>query len=127
MYIELTKLYSFRQYKNSPIYYYFDKTDYEVVSIEKAAQYLSSNSNLDSQEQERFIPLFQVDEEQLEIDYLTQRYFNYPEKLVKKGFSEFYKYLEENLLEFDWTCYYKKRVIEQAKEWCIINGIVYKQ
>lgn len=127
MYIELTKLYSFRQYKNSPIYYYFDKTDYEVVSIEKAAQYLSSNSNLDSQEQERFIPLFQVDEEQLEIDYLTQRYFNHPEKLVKKGFSEFYKYLEENLLEFDWTCYYKKRVIEQAKEWCIINGIVYKQ
>ena len=125
MYIELQELFAHRQYVNHPIYYYFDRKTYAIVQVDKPN--MKPNSNIGYYE--RYIPMFQVDNEKIEEAYVDS--LNNPK--LKKDFKESHidiaEYLIRNYSYYkadDWYDFYYNQVCKIAILWCKNNNIRYK-
>ena len=119
MYVKLEELFSYRQYDDAPIEYYFDRKRYAIV--DRSAVLHSSQEHY-----ERYVPLYQINEQELQEDYIVhwnnkKLLFDYRHRSVC-----FEAFLQERALWNDWWEYYVKRVRQIAIDWCKENRISYK-
>lgn len=118
MYIELETLFSFRQYVDLPIEYYFDIKTYTIIDA-------SSKSSIPLDKYDQCIPLFQINQEKIQYDYiclLNNRNILYEYNHKNVCFEEF---IQRHLLWQDWWRFYKDNVLQLAIEWCKKNNINY--
>lgn len=120
MYIELCDLFFYRQYKDFPVQYFFDKKSYTIVDEE---YYLKHRND---EVYSRMIPLFQIDEVELQDDFI--RDFNQKKLLYDYEHKTrcFEAFAQDFGLWDRWWDYYTDRVYQIAANWCIANNIRYK-
>ena len=118
MKIKISELFKYRQYLDDSVYYCFDRKEYKICD----------SSNLNSQENEhynRYIPLLQIDEKQIQeayIESLNNRQISYKYKNSSLSFNAFIDYQN---LHNDWWNYYRRTVFLLEKTWCEENSIQY--
>lgn len=118
VHISLKELFQYRQYNESSPAYCFDRKTYTICDI----------AIVNTQEESpysRYIPLFQIDQCQLEKDYILQflgkkelRRF----EITTDCFEAFMQKL--GLWQSFWN-YYVAAVCDIAKQWCIENNLVF--
>ena len=122
MYIDMKTLFLHRQYVDHPIYYYFDRKSYTIVEVNNPNQPPKSNT----EHYERYIPMFQIDEEQIVAAYLES--LNNPklEKDFRESLIDIAEYLIRNYSYYkadDWYQFYEAQVCQIAADWCEQNHI----
>lgn len=120
MYIHIEELFRHRQYTDFPMAYCFDRKTYTICD----SVYLDlPNEGF----YERYIPLFQIDQDAIENNYIQQ--LNNRE--ILRAFQQkdicFEAFIQQNALWDDWWQYYKETVYQIAEQWCEINAIKYKE
>lgn len=119
MYIKLSELFIYRQYKAYPISFYFDRKTYTVVSSTFFCEHKYDEVY------ERFIPLFQIDEERIQDNFIRE--FN-NKKLLRDYENKtvcFEAFARDCSIWRQWWDYYKKIVYQIASDWCRDNHIRY--
>ena len=119
MYIELETLFDYRQYTGAPVHFYFDRKTYQIVDAK-------SREAVSNVPYERYLPLFQIDEEAMQEAYILQlnrKDILYAYRRRMAGFREF---VESYGLWEDWWQSYCDTVCRYAMEWCRKNHINYK-
>ena len=120
MYIQLKELFIYRQYKEHPIYYFFDKKTYKIADLD----FYEENKNKDPYE--RFIPMFQIDEDEIAYDFVS--------KLNNKKLMRDYQnrkvcsdaFIEDYGLDRSWWEFYVNTTFQIASDWCRENHISFK-
>ena len=125
MYIDMKSLFHHRQYVGGLTYYYFDKKEYKIVEVEKP----NSPPPSDTIYYERYIPMFQVDDDKIQRDYVAS--LNNPKftKDFEESHIDIAEYLIRNHSYYkaeDWYEFYYQEVCKIAAEWCDNNHIRYK-
>ena len=120
MRISLKELFSHSQYTNRPVYYYFDKKTYTICDINS----LDHQQNLPYI---RYIPLFQVDEEAIQQEYILR----FMGKRAWRKFQEssvcFEAFMQTNNEWNSWWRFYQQTVYALIKQWCNDNHIVFEE
>lgn len=118
MKIQISELFKYRQYVNSPLYYCFDRKEYKICDV----SFLNSQENMPYK---RYIPLLQIDENKLQKKYIAS--LNNV-KLIRDfsntnlSFNAFIDYCN---LQSDWWNHYRRTVFELEKVWCEENSFQY--
>ncbi len=119
MKVSISELFEYRQYKDAPLAYCFDRKKYEICDISFLHE---QNDDI----YQRFIPLLQIDEEKIQESFIRS--------LNDKKILRQYKTSEFNFSVFvespawlwpRWREYYRKTVFDLEKEWCENNSIYY--
>lgn len=118
MHISLKELFIYRQYTDGPVHNYFDRKTYTVcreaqLDNEQNAPYI------------RYIPLFQVDEQALQNEFIQ----GYMPKGAWRKFLEcpfcFEEFMQRNNEWYHWWDFYKKAICDIARQWCVENHIAF--
>ena len=118
MRISLKELFIYRQYTDGPVYNYFDRRTYTVCREEHL-------DNVQNTPYVRYIPLFQVDEQALQNEFI-QRYM--PKGAWRKFQDSLYcfeEFMQRNNEWYHWWDFYKKAVYTIARQWCIEHHIAF--
>ncbi len=116
MCISLNDFFWHRQYADAPVYYYFDRKTYAICEKEHME---------DAQDMPyaRYIPLFQVDEQALQNEFIQQCMY----KGAWRKFQEcpycFEEFMQRSNEWSHWWDFYKKSVCDIARQWCVENHI----
>ncbi len=116
MRISLLELFSHRQYTDFPVSYYFDRKTYTICWKEQLE---------DPQDTPypRYIPLFRVDEQALQNDYIQRFMGKSAWRKYQEGTDCFRTFMDRNGEWDGWWRFYEKTVFEIAKQWCGENHI----
>lgn len=118
MCISLVELFAHRQYVSSPVSCYFDRKMYTFIDTQRPPEH--------NEPYDRYIPLFQIDEDALENSFLI----DLNDKSISGKWRDFEFCFEEfcqrNQLWNRWWDYYKKAVNEIAIQWCQEHNIKYR-
>ena len=120
MRIDLDTLFTYRQYTDGIVYYYFDKKTYTIVTKDQAKKLTSENYI-------RCIPMFQIDETKIQKDYIDSLHNKKIESEYnhyKENFDNFNHFIH-NRLENDYWKFYCIEVKKLAIAWCEKNNIKY--
>ena len=98
------------------IIYYFDRKSYTVIEADKPL--------ICDEPYERYIPLFQIDDCQLELEYIKS--FNQP-KLLKAYLQEKGDFIDRNNMRYGFVDFRDKEIEKLAIEWCEKNNINYRR
>ena len=120
MQIELKTLFIYRQYVDYPMAYYFDRKTYNIVDA-------AASLELTDETYERCIPLFQIDEEALQDEFILQLnnkkiLSDYRQRTVCFG-----EFIDKRYLGDSWWRFYEGKVYEAAADWCQKNNIKYRE
>lgn len=119
MHIELETLYDYKQYVGEPICYYFDRKTYQIVDADSVEE-------RSEDPYERYLPLFQIDEERMQEAYILQ--LNRKDILYayRCQTGSFRSFADTYGLWQDWWQYEREKVRQCAIEWCEKNHIRYQ-
>ena len=125
MYIETKELILYAKDIGNPIRYYFDRKTYTIIEVETP----NTPPRSDEEHYERYIPMFQVDEEQIEEAYLES--LNNPKltKDFRESHIDIAEYLIRNYSYYkadDWYQFHDEQVCKIATDWCEQNHIKYR-
>ena len=119
MYADFALLFSYRQYVDYPVRYYFDRTTYRICE-EKLVPLEVSDSD------KRYIAMFQIDEDAIAIDFIKQMN-------DRKLFDRFNRraicveeFLQQHGLWDRWWLFYRKEINKIVQKWCNEHFIKYK-
>lgn len=118
MRISLTELFIHRQYADTPVYYCFDRKTYTVCDKE----HMEEAQDLPYV---RYIPLFQVDEQALQKEYVQQYMPKGTWRKLQEDSYCFDAFIERCNEGRAWWDFYEKAVHDLARQWCIENHIVF--
>lgn len=118
MHIELETLFTYRQYVGASISYCFDRKTYQIVAADSAEV-------LPEESYDRYLPLFQINEEDIQEAYILQ--LNRKDVLYayRRRTVDFRTFVETHSSWEDWWQYYRTMVRNHAIEWCQKNHIRY--
>jgi len=116
MHIPLKELFLYRQYTDGPVFYYFDRKKYTIISLES----IESSQDLPY---ERYIPIFQVDEKALQNSYIQRFMGKSAWHKYQNASLCFEEFLQRNGAWNSWWDYYKESVCDIARQWCKKHGV----
>ena len=120
MRISLTELFAYQQYANRPVYYFFDRKTYTICDI----------TSLDLRQDLpyiRYIPLFQVDEEAIQQDYILRFMGKRAWRKFQESIFCFEEFMQMNNEWNSWWRFYQQTVDEIARQWCTDNHIAFEE
>lgn len=120
MKISLDELFLYRQYTNYPMEFYYDKKEKVILPKE----YVKFD---DSSPFERFIPLFRINQENIEMSFIIHLNDKKLLSQYKKRNVCFEEFLQINNLYSEWWNYYKNAVFDIIIKWCDENRIHYEE
>lgn len=119
MKVTLTELFTYRQYIGIPTSYFFDRKTYSFCEG-------SSLPPTEDSPYPRYIPLFQINQEQIQEMYILQK----NEGSIQREFLNrdccFEEFIQRRRLWNDWWSYYRMTVYQIAKSWCENHSINYE-
>jgi hypothetical protein len=119
MKVTLAELFTYRQYVGIPISYCFDRKTYSFC--ESSFLYSSEDSPYP-----RYIPLFQINQEQIQEMYILQKNEgNIQQEFLNRNCC-FEEFIQRRALWNDWWSYYRMSVFQTAKSWCADHSIKYE-
>ena len=117
MKINISELFTYRQYTDAPIAYCFDRKAYRICD--------AALLGTESEPYQRYIPLLKIDEELIRAAYVRSWGDLHILPAIREGAISFEAYIEREGLQSDWWEYYRSVVFDLEKTWCEENGIGY--
>lgn len=118
MKINISELFKYHQYIDTPIYYCFDKKEYKVRDF-------CDREMEDNTPYQRYISLLQIDEKTIQDHYIQ----SLNDRHISREYLDtnlcFNAFVEHQCLQTDWWRYYMKTVFDLEKIWCEENNIKY--
>lgn len=118
MKINISELFKYRQYKDAPVYYCFDKKEYKVCNV----SIVTTEADTPYQ---RYLSLLQIDEKAIQDNYIKSLNNKYISRDYQETDLHFNAFIDYQGLQSDWWKYYTRMVFDLEKIWCEVNNIKY--
>lgn len=111
MYVHLEELFKYRQYVDCPVNYCFDRKLYQICDAASAEQKCDTFYD-------RYIPMFQIDTETLERDFIASCNDRFLLRAFKDSSCCFEEFVQRAGLFHRWWNFYRLEVAKAAIAWC---------